>query len=47
LELYSGTSSLWDSSALPKNQPLTWYKVKSVFLANFAKDLAKALLILC
>lgn len=25
-ELYGGTSSLWDSSALPKNQPLTWYK---------------------
>lgn len=26
LDLPSGSSSLWDSSALPKNQPLTWYK---------------------
>ncbi|KAL2938303.1 Beta-galactosidase 8 [Bienertia sinuspersici] len=26
LDLPSGSSSLWDSSAFPKNQPLTWYK---------------------
>lgn len=26
LDLYTGSSSLWVSSALPKNQPLTWYK---------------------
>lgn len=25
-ELSGGTSSLWGSSAFPKNQPLTWYK---------------------
>ncbi|XP_010689565.2 beta-galactosidase 8 isoform X1 [Beta vulgaris subsp. vulgaris] len=26
LDLSSGSSSLWDSSSFPKNQPLTWYK---------------------
>ncbi|CAO2814443.1 unnamed protein product [Amaranthus hypochondriacus] len=26
LDLSSGSSSLWDSSAFPKNFPLTWYK---------------------